>query len=241
MKKGFNLKGGVLIIGSLYWQDHLKKIGDDKRKSWRNNHLEMGAVLNVKAPIKYRRFSSDKSYTMVFDNSLEGKNFGTAKLVPFKRILKGFEDIKREVEALSHAEGRHDSDFIKGTKGKSIAWCVCGILFNPGIVNDELKSSILAGWSKELEKNETGYNTFIEDPSIYSMSVEGEFQIPWPKEITDLDFLVATSTRPKLREGVSSLTAEEIAKHVKNREYFYPNIEHGITTYQDDEIKNFLM
>jgi len=35
-----NLRGGALLIGSLYWQKHLNKPGDNIRKKWRDTRLE---------------------------------------------------------------------------------------------------------------------------------------------------------------------------------------------------------
>jgi hypothetical protein len=36
------MKGGALIIGSLFWQDYLNEVGDDIRKNWRSQRLKMG-------------------------------------------------------------------------------------------------------------------------------------------------------------------------------------------------------
>lgn len=236
----FNLRGGVLIIGSLFWQDHRDKEGDDIRTKWRETHLKMELEVSIKVPIKYGRYSREGSYTMVFDNTLTEKNFGSAKAIPLSSSFEGFEDIKREVNVLSKTEGRHESDFIKGKRKETTAWCVCGVLFNPETINDELKSSILNKWSLELRRNKVGYDTFLRDPSLYSMSKEGELQVPWPKELNDFDFLLATSTKPIKRPGAEALTAEEIANYVENRPYFYPNIENGISTFQDDQIISYL-
>lgn len=70
----------------------------------------------------------------------------------------------------------------------------------------------------------------------YSCTSQGKLEIPWPAELKDFDFLIATSTQPRTRNGISELTIQEIADHVPNREYLKPNISHGITTYRDDEI-----
>ena len=72
------------------------------------------------------------------------------------------------------------------------------------------------------------------------MDTKGYFTFPWPEELDNYDFLIAASTQPKLRKGVKVLTVEEIANHVKNREYFYPNRKHGITTHQDVKILKIL-
>ena len=65
--KQVDLKGGVLIIGSLLWQDHLDEVGDDIRKNWRDNSLLLANKIQVKTPIRYGRFSDNsKIYTKLF-------------------------------------------------------------------------------------------------------------------------------------------------------------------------------
>lgn len=52
------LKGGVLIIGSLLWQDSSTDVpGDNLRKRWRTEHLDMNHKVAVKVPIRYGRYS----------------------------------------------------------------------------------------------------------------------------------------------------------------------------------------
>lgn len=63
--KTFNLKGGVLIIGSLLWQDYLNKLGDDIRKTWRVKHLLVDSKIMISVPIRYGRYS-DISVTSTF-------------------------------------------------------------------------------------------------------------------------------------------------------------------------------
>ncbi|MFT7035954.1 MAG: hypothetical protein ACJA2S_004479 [Cyclobacteriaceae bacterium] len=193
----FKLKGGVLIIGSLYWQDHRDDAGIDTiRKDWRTQELMMTSAIDVKLPIKYGRFSRDKIYTMIFDNQLLETHFGVGKAVPFSnKIFRDFNQIKEKVGTLSNVEGRHDSTFIKGQNDISKAWCVCGIMFNPNI-EKSVKSYLLDKWERELRVNNAGYEKFIGDTEKYSLSKQGELLIHWPKNATEFDFLIATSTQP---------------------------------------------
>jgi hypothetical protein len=115
------------------------------------------------------------------------------------------------------------------------AWCVCCILFNKK-VSTEKRSDIPSKWSLALNENQSGSNYFSQNAASYSCTTQGELEIPWPAELEWLDFLIATSTQPRNREGIDELTIQEIADHVPNREYLKPNISHGITTYQDNEI-----
>lgn len=233
----YTLKGGALIIGSLYWQRHLnlEKL-DLKRERWRKERLHVEQVVDVAVPIRYGRFStsgSKQAYTMIFDNTLRKDQFGNAKVLPLKRTIHNFDALKTEVEELSEAEGK-DRNFLKGTP----AWCFCTIIFNPK-VEDSIRKSILTDWKKELEKNEE-YLSCDKDFKEYCVKPSGELDIPWPAEANEFDFLLAAATKPQLRQGVDELTHEEIAQYVGSRPYFGPNVAHGITTYQDDFISEIV-
>lgn len=53
------MKGGVLIIGSLFWQNgSTNKPWDNERKNWRESHLK-NEYFEVNAPIRYGRLSSN--------------------------------------------------------------------------------------------------------------------------------------------------------------------------------------
>ncbi|MCT4643624.1 MAG: hypothetical protein N4A74_01460 [Carboxylicivirga sp.] len=232
------LNGGVLLIGSLFWQDFLYKKDDDIRKNWRNIYLNMEHVLDVSIPIRYGRFSSnDQTYTMIFDYKLPFEKYGIAKAIPFKQTNLSVENIIQNAKDMSFAEGKYDRTLIKGKKQP--AWGVCGICFNPNILSI-VKKELLEVWTLALEENKVGYEAFIQKSNIYSLSPDGEFLFDFPMEAKGLDFLVAISTKPKLREGVLKLDAEEIAKYATNRDYVQPNINNGITTFQDETILNAL-
>lgn len=230
----FNLKGGALLIGSLFWQDDLVlDSGDEIRKRWRQSRLKLPEAVDVQVPIRYGRFSLRNTYTMIFDKRVKP---GVAKAVPFSNTsMTYFGEIKEEVTAISRAEGQFDESFIKSER----AWCVCTVLLNPSI-DDYTRLHILEQWQNELQANEPGYRYFSNNTERYSVHSTGELDAPWPQEAVDFDFLIATATKEKKREGVSKVTAEEIARHVHNRPYFHPNLKHGISTYQDEEIKRFL-
>jgi hypothetical protein len=63
---------GILIIGSLLW--------DERRKAWRDERLEQDSADTVVAPIRYGRLSGQQrghTYTMVFSRGCEA---GRAKV-----------------------------------------------------------------------------------------------------------------------------------------------------------------
>lgn len=95
------IKGGVLIIGSLLWQNHLgyltdengkpkrdskhRKIKDSIRADWRKENLDMNSKFPVQVPIRYGRYSKDGLYTMVMSSSLIDKGLlGRAYVAKFK-------------------------------------------------------------------------------------------------------------------------------------------------------------
>src|SRR5262245_53888890 len=126
------MKGGVLIIGSLYWDiDQGKHL--NVRENWRTNHLQFNNRIHVKAPIRYGRTSGKeekKVYTMVFSHSTEAEeHWGTAYVVPFKLDISDFEGLYEQAKYLSEAEGANDTNMVKRSEGT--IWCVIGVLFNP--------------------------------------------------------------------------------------------------------------
>ncbi|GAB3667559.1 hypothetical protein GCM10028791_43260 [Echinicola sediminis] len=156
-------------------------------------------------------------------------------MVGFEKGDLDVKDIVDLVEKLSDVEGGSDTNnFIKG----SSAWCVCGILFNPEL-SDEDKNSLRESWETEMKKNDDGYDVFVKNPSLFSMTKSGELDIPWPEGLNDMDFLLATSTKPKDKEKKNQIVnPKEIAEYIPNREYIIPNIKHGIRTFQDEEVLN---
>jgi hypothetical protein len=229
----FELKGGVLIIGSLFWQDDKNpQKKDELRLKWRQENLNITQSVEVEIPIRYGRFSKEASYTMVFDNSLSKEDYGTGKAVPFLNSKSTLNQLNSLTHSLSEIEGGTTNTFIKGFKD---VWCVCGIVFNPAVPK-EVKANILQKWGSKLKENQTGYQTFKKSAEKYSMSQSGELLIRWPDNLDSLDLLIATSTKPKKRENSIELTPKEIANYMHNRNYFLPNIHHGIRTFQDNDI-----
>lgn len=226
------LKGGVLIIGSLFWQDHKEQEGDNLRKKWREENLSIADSSNVIVPIRYGRFSKENVYTMVFDYKLPKNHFGIAKAVPFKETIMSLDQITQVTNGLSLIEGGKTDAFIKGNKKP---WCICTLWINPSL-SDSLRNDLTNYWHEKLQENSVGYKSFAERPSLFSCNERGLLDISWQEELNNLDFLIATSTLPKLRDGVKELTVPEIANHIDNRAYFYENRKVGITTFQDEEI-----
>lgn len=83
----WELKSGVIIIGSLLWQDYLEREGDNIRLNWRNSNLDMENKIPVKVPIRYGRISEKSGIpTMIYSNRMKNKP-GFGYVVPFHKII----------------------------------------------------------------------------------------------------------------------------------------------------------
>jgi hypothetical protein len=235
------MKGGVLIIGSLFWDIHQGK-HLNARQNWRSKRLKFSNRIHVFAPIRYGRKSGKNVYTMVFSKLAEiNNNWGTAYFVPFKKEINSFQGIINQAKYLSNAEGADDNNLVKGNGAK---WCAIGIIFNPKF--DKQKKVELLN-SYQLKLNEENFNTeyskFCIPNEISILSNQGEININWPKavnlknekELNNFDFIIATCPQQNLKTYPDAKTVKDAALN-DGRNYFYHNILHGITTFQDREI-----
>lgn len=235
-KKEIDLKGGVLVIGSLLWQDYLDKPGDDIRKNWRANSLSISNKIQVKMPIRYGRFSEKSQiYTMVFSNACKRKS-GTAFVVPFLSQIQSNKQLINEAEKLSEAEGMKKK-FVAGDD----VWSVLGILINPKHNGTKVKRNLVALWSNSLNKDfdDKLFRIGKEKTCIKS---NGVLNIPWPsivdprksKELSSYDFIIATATKPTKYPSVTELA--DCVNNDKIRYYFIETFKSGIITFQDLQV-----
>lgn len=228
------LKGAVLIIGSLLWDE------TEHRVKWRKERLNEKEKIHVCAPIQYGRKSDKGGYTMVFSSSNE--KLGKAYLIPFKRnLIRSPKGVLNQARFISKAENTSKTQvcnkLYKGTSG----WCSIGVLFNPEL-NTQTKNKILSYWTKEHRKD-GGLIDFqkykLESEEISVLNEKGELTINWPKSVNPqnqanvdkLDFIIATCTEPNFNgEYEASIFLND------RRSYFFKNLEHGINTSRDNEI-----
>jgi hypothetical protein len=249
MKENLDLKGGVLIIGSLLWQDHYN--GEDNiRKLWRDKHLLLDRKIMVKVPIRYGRLSKSGIYTMTFSNSCKTARQGTGFFVPFKQTpLSTFKDLIGEVKETSIAEGM-DGSFISTESGTKNIWCCMGIMTNPKTVGREKERELITEWGKEIKKQEalkssdlksSDFKIGNEKPCI---DQNGKLNLNWlspvDKRDSDIlnsyDFVIATATKPTDYPNIKNLS--EKVKADTTRYYFIQNYKFGITTFQDINVLN---
>jgi len=232
----WRLKGGVIIIGSLLWQDNLYD-NDRIRLDWREQHLDMDNKIYIKAPIRYGRKSKDNIVTMVFSNRMRRKK-GFCYVVPFKRTIHNIDELICEALALSCAEGMN-GNFVKN-------WGVLTYLFNDSLIDDSVKKEIVKVF--RIRKN---INFDIDDYKLdrekSCVTKSLKLNIDWPIPVIEEDkaklnefhFLLATATKPTN----PAIKIHDIAKMVKSdkkRRYFINNLINGIITSEDFEISKLL-
>ncbi len=244
----FKLKGGVIIIGSLLWQDSLNG-KDSIRKIWRDEHLS-SEQFQVKLPIRYGRFSKDNIYTMVFSKECEDESkLGVGYVKFFKKSpIKNWEELENEVQEMAKAEGM-------GEKWRNKSWCTMSILFNPNI-NERAKKTILKQWKKDRSKD---FKEYHEDGEETILTENYTLNINWLKtvnpleqdNIDELDFVICTATKfrheksspikkyPSIEELAEKIKTEESGDG-KTRRYFSRNKENEITTFQDKKIEEMI-
>ncbi|NET55022.1 MAG: hypothetical protein F6K47_02095 [Symploca sp. SIO2E6] len=224
-KTGETIKGGVLLIGSLLWQDgSTQKPLDLVRKRWREAHLLMGDKQKVTAPIRYGSYSSptdiplpNELYTMVLspdlDQGFSSPNMGEAYVIEFQQKLscQDFtEQLKLEVKELSKAEGLFTSEdkFFKKT------WGAISILINQdSLFTALITSAWVKAWREERDQpGQNYYQRFRQGRESPVISKDGILElnpfhpidentgVPSPQNIFDgedgYDFILAVVTVP---------------------------------------------
>ncbi len=235
----WNFKGGVIIIGSLLWQDYLNP-GDDIRASWRNAHLDLNSKIPVKVPIRYGRTSGSKSskiMTMVFSNRM-ARNTGFGYVVPFKRVINNKDELLCEAMALSAAEGMN-GNFVS-------TWGVLAYLLNDSIIDENSKKEIITLFRQRRNRtfNVSEYKVGRERSCI---SKSSKLDINWvapvsgndKHKIDEFHFLLATATKPDNQLPNNNAIAQTIKADIQ-RKYFINNLINGIITHDDFEIAKLL-
>ncbi|HRO45942.1 hypothetical protein [Agriterribacter sp.] len=232
------LIGGVIIIGSLIWEDHieLEKKGENFiRRDWRNQNLKAERTL-VPVPIRYGRKSSTRkeTYSMVFDNDHE---LGQGLILEFQQPISSFEDLEKQAIALAIAEGIYKSE----NRRIISTWGAVGLLINPQLKKNDFSKfefiskkwrDIYHTYNKTFNAKEYKRAESLTPP----IDEYGLLTIKWQDDMNKFDILLAT---PVIPDPKDPLTAKQIAdKMIEKRydTYFKSNIAHNIRTTQDKEI-----
>lgn len=236
------LKGGVIIIGSLIWEDHLCNTKRDNiRKDWRAQYLRDKPVL-TKVPIRYGRESQTRrdTYTMVFSKSCEN-TLGQGLILSFNEDVISFEVLERQAIALAIAEGIFKEDNLRFTSN----WGSVALLINPKLKEKDFASHALIE-KKWIDIYHSYRETFVannykaKDESDSAITQDGFLNISWQAEMNEFDLLVATPVIPKPK---SLLDPAEIAQRMIDKDYqtyFQNNKKNGIITSADETIQQQL-
>jgi hypothetical protein len=236
----WNLKGGVIIIGSLLWQEYLHKPGDKIRFNWRNDYLDLESRIQVKVPIRYGRVSTKSGsgiITMVFSNKMKRK-LGFGYVVPLNRRIHSTDEMLAVSNALCNAEGMKDKFHTN--------WGALGYMINKSRVEKDVTKSIKKMFKEKVtEPLDTNNYKVGREKSCISNTLE--LSIPWIAPVSandqfkmnDFDFLLGTATQPTS----SQPSIQEITRLIKadnDRRYFLNNIKNGIVTHEDFNISKHL-
>jgi hypothetical protein len=229
------LNGGILIIGSLLW--------DEDRKRWRDERLDTNQTELVSVPIRYGRLSGKRrgyTYTMVFSRLAPA---GHAKVVQCSHAIAAADDLITEALHLWEAE-----ELSRNTGRIAQNWGCVALLCNP---DRRISDDLLNAWAERVECEQDYGNVSQAVDEGRLIGNDGILQIEWPRRVTDgtavdLDLLLATANDPTLTgiplsyPNVETIVNKWNTAAPKHAEYFWKNTDHGITTFQDDEIRAVL-
>jgi hypothetical protein len=227
------LNVGVLIVGSLAWDERSVRVG------WRADRLALGDRRRVTAPIRYGRLSESReaTYTMVFTAPPHGR--GVALAVPCVREARTGADLVEEAEALWRAEAA-DPSLEAGTV--SAPWGCVAALANP---NSQEAPDVLAEWA-ECVTGSPGYGRLprAADEAPFVDARTGTARMSWPAPVDGdgdlkLDVLLMTATAPHIVDGrypEAQVVADAWMRRLHRLEYFTSNRAWGIETQMDGSI-----
>lgn len=184
-------KGGVIIVGSLLWEDTPERI------KWRDVCLQVEQKISVSVPIRYGRKSSTRknTYTMIFFNH-PSTQLGQTFIMPLKEDIKNYSILEKNAFAMAKAEGIwKDTDKIP-ILNKS--WGTVGLLINPQVdLKDQINADLIKNRWQQL------YQTYKDafTPINYSVNADdtlvinqnGFLQLPWTEQMNDFDFFVSNT------------------------------------------------
>lgn len=230
------LNAGILIIGSLLWDE------GHGRPAWRKARLDGAGAQAVTAPIRYGRLSGKNrghTYTMVFSRLADP---GHATVVECAQKVSMIGELIGEAEALWKAEQPSASP------GRIAAdWGCVAILCNPERI---VPAEILNGWARRVADEPDYGNVHQTEAEGKLVSDEGLLQIAWPHLVDgggalELDILLVTANDPTLSGMPPEYPSVETIARAWNAagdhvEYFWRNRDCGIRTFQDDELLDLL-
>ena len=241
-----DLKIGVIIIGSLLWEN------TEERINWRKN-LDISKKQFIKLPIRYGRQSNQNrhgTYSMVFSNETNISTLiGQGVVIPFKNLISSKAEFNEVMLQLSEAEGISNQYICK-------SWGTVSIILNPFII-DEKRDQIDEYWTDLVTITKQSLNNSAREPRIEKFGEDSEVKSidenwkltlnlhkQFSTELNIFDALIATSNAVKLQEEINKYpTVKQIAKAIYDNqyfEYFLNNTANSIRTFQDRKIAKIL-
>jgi hypothetical protein len=234
--KEMNFNGGVIIIGSLLWEEK------DGRDEWRRRYLR---PVDERCPVPLRICYGRKSrtrectYTMIFSNH-PTTGVGQGCILQFLKSAENFEAIKEQALQLARAE----HIWRKARPLLACEWGAVGLLLNPEFEREDNANAemIRSQWTETFRQHSrrfdhSQYRIEDEDPIIDD---RGFLRIEWSAEMNGFHFLIGTPTVPDPKRP---LNEKEIAQRMivnEYRTYFDANRDRGISTFQDEQILRWL-
>ena len=128
----------------------------------------------------------------------------------------------------------------------SANWGLVGVLRNP---ERTIPADLLKAWAVRIAKDK-GYERLAKSLGGDLIGDGGFLQIDWPgiadsAASADFDLLLATATKPTLTGKPPSYASVETMTDAWNAagdhvRYFWMNVDNGIETFQDDDIRKRL-
>lgn len=189
-------KGGVLIVGSLIWDD------SPVRVKWRKLCLNTEKSKFTRVKIRYGRRSTTRkdTYSIIISNHPDTE-IGQGIIIPFKNEIRNFRQLEKQAFALSCAER-----IWKEIEDPKIyaGWGTVGLLLNPKIKKkDETNVELIMDRWCKLYKNykdkfdPKNYSITEDEPLV--INTNGFLKLAWTDEMNEYDFLLATPVKPRPR------------------------------------------
>lgn len=167
---------------------------------------------------------------------------GQGIILELKNAIKNFKNLSSQAYALAHAEGIC-KDLLKPTLISN--WGAIGLLLNPSIDKKDFDNSKLIRelWSGLYSPHTESFSPDAfkihdDEPNIIDES--GFVSIEWTKEMNEFDLLLVTVARPNPKTLATPLEIATKIEETGYEEYFKKNREHGIFTFQDNEVIKLL-
>lgn len=251
------IKGGVIIIGSLFWENGRNCLKNQTsinlgklRTEWRNKYLRISKKKQIKLPIRYGKTSNTRknTYTIVWSRERLGSN-SSGLVIPFKDKIdfnkKGV--LETQVIEMAKAEGIYK---LTGNYSHRLAtdWAVMSIW----IKDTAHRPNILAEWQAIVNTNSFAFHLIRNNPyrvrsyADYSWNnnilLNQNFELIDVDINTDLHFLLLAYTKADYvnqnnqEDYPNPKTIADNFKRNRYKTYFNRNHNNKIITADNEEI-----